>query len=1140
MRRQLLFTFFFLVHFQLYSQIDTTFWFAAPDVSTSAGESPIVLHFLTYNNPTNNITVSLPANGGFLPINLTLGANQTGSIDLTPFLTNIESPIADVVSNNGIKIVCNNKISAYYELQNANNKEIFSLKGTKALGTNFYTPFQTFWNNSTTSPASFTSIDIVSSEDNTTVLITPRTAITGHAQDITFTVVLNKGQTYSARDMNVSGASTLAGSIVSSDKPIALTLFSGSLDNSTCSNAVGDQITSESFTGTKHIVHKSSSSNDRVYILATQNGTNLTISNSGTINTLLNWGETYELPLTDAINYVNATKPVYVWHVSGYGCELAGAQVPPVYCAGTYSTAFSRSSSDSLGLILYTRSGFENQFALNGNPALIPAGAFTTVPGTLGEFKVASIYFSTSDVPVGSYNEVTNSGDIFGLGLITGNNGVGASYAYLSEFTSYPFVSAGNDTTICANTSLSLTGLVGGGDVTGVWSGTGFGSFANPTNQLINTYIPSALDTIISPINLILKTSGPCPLIRDTISVIVEPAPIVSASADQVVCSNNADVQLSGSVTGGATTGVWSSLGSGTFAPDSTNFNAIYSPSLTDLTNGSVKLVLTSTNFGSCVSESDTMEVVFTPKPIVDAGTDTIYACKNNSTVSLSGSVSGSTTTGKWTSNGSGVFSPDNLTLSANYQPSNADILAGSVLLHLTSTGNGNCIPVKDSVLLLFTSSPSVNAGTNILSCSNETSISLSGTINGATTTGVWTGGAGTFSPNDTDLNAVYSPTTSEINSGNLFLTLTSTNNGTCLAENDNVQVSFVAPPTANFNYTEECLGTASVFTDFSLNGYGNIITWNWNFGDGASSTNTDDVHSFSSPGSYTTQLIVTSDAGCSDTIAQLVNTWEVPVGGFSFSSNCPNNQIIVDFVDQSSSGDPINSWFYDFGGQGTSATQNPTQLFSANGNYTILQIVGTANGCYDTVSQLLAVQPLPVANFSYNLNSSSNVIAEVNFINSSSNSSTYIWDFGNGSSSTQTNPTINYLTNNHYIVTLYATSSLGCVDSTTQLIIIDNIVPPEKINSLIPNAISPNGDGKNDVWKLDFLKLLYPNAHVEIYNEWGQLLFESNGYTIPWDATYQGQQVTDGNYFYIIDLEGKGNQSEIFKGVVLVLKSKG
>ena len=1125
-------------NFKSAAQIDTIFWFAAPEVSASVGDNPIYLRFLTYDDPAN-ITVSLPANGGFTPINMAIPANSVDSINLTAFLASIESPAANVVANNGIKVVSDVKISAYYELRSSAQREMFTLKGTKALGTNFYAPFQKFWNNSVTAPASFSSIDIVATENNTTVLITPRTAITGHAQDVTFSVTLNEGQTYSARDMNVSAASTLAGSIISSDKNVAITLFSGALSNGGCSSAVGDQITNANYAGKDFIIHKGTAPTDRVYVLATQNGTSVTVTNSGTATTLLNWGETYEIALSDVFNYISASKPVYVWHVSGYGCNLSGAQVPNLFCAGTYNTSFTRSSSDSLGLILYTRSGYEGQFTLNGSGALIPAGAFTDVPGTAGAFKVATIYYNTTDVPINSYNRVTNAGDIFGLGVIAGNGGNGAAYGYLSEFNSYPFVDAGIDDTICANTSININGIVGGGTVTGIWSTTGFGTFSSPNSTLINTYQPSPLDTIIAPIKLILTSTGPCPVQKDTLILEVEPAPIVNAGADQSLCENNSVAPLNGTVDGGATTGIWSTLGTGTFAPDATTLNADYVPSAADLAAGSIQLVLTSTNFGSCLPETDTMEIVFTVAATVDAGADTLYACQNNATVSLSGTVSGVTTTGKWISTGTGIFSPDNLSLNATYTPSPTDISGGSLWIYLESTSNGDCIPVDDSLLIIFTPSPAVDAGTNQLVCSNEATIPLAGIISGATTTGVWSGGAGTFNPSNTDLNAVYTPTAGEISSGNVFLTLTSTNNGGCIAVNDNMQVNFVAPPVAIFNFTEECIYNGSDFTDFSLPVYGTITNWQWDLGDLTTSTNQDEFHIYSSPGTYDVQLIVTTSAGCSDTVTNQVDVYEKPVADFNYTSDCTGNQINVTFNDQTSSSDPISTYFYDFGDGFNSTNANPTHQFNANGAYTIMHWVVTDNGCRDTILQTLNVPPYPNANFSYNSNNGLNIGAVFNFVDNSTNANSYFWDFGDTNTSSDEDPSNTYYENGTYTVVLYVTGALGCTDSAYQIITINTVT--NEITQLIPNAISPNNDGYNDVWKLAFIELLFPNAHVEIYNEWGQSIFVSDGYANPWDGSYnnEGQLVPDGTYYYIIDLNSSGDETDIYKGTILVLTSK-
>lgn len=1121
--------------FSAFSQKDTLFWFAVPEVSSSAGDSPIFLRFLSYDTPAT-ITVSQPANGAFLPINVTLTANDVDSINLSAFLAQIESPAGNSIANNGLKITSTAAISVFYEVRASGNKETFSLKGTKALGTNFYTPFQKFWSTGLTAPVSFASIDIVATEDNTTVLITPRTAITGHAQNVTFSITLNKGETYSARDMNTTAGSSLAGSIISSNKPVAVTTFDGSLVNSTCNNMLGDQITNADVIGTDYIIRKGTASTDRVYILATQNGTNISIYNSGTTAATINWSETYEYALTEDVNYIKTNKPVYVLHVTGYGCELSGAQVPNLFCAGTYSTAFTRTNSDSLGVTLFTRTGFENQFTLNGSAALIPPASFTTVPGTSGNFKVATIYFSTTDVALNSYNIIENTGDVFGMGIRSGNNGNGASYAYFSDFNSYPFVNAGATDTVCANVGFPVNGIVGGGSVTGVWSGTGYGTFSNSTSTLSNTYIPSPLDTLITPIQLILTSTGPCPVQKDTLILHVQPSPLVNASADQTACSNNAVIQLNGSVSGGASTGIWSSTGTGTFSPNASTLNANYIPSAADLSSGSVQLVLTSTNFGACTVETDTMQVLFTNSAVVNAGADTLTYCANNPTVSLSGTVSGSSTTGKWITSGGGIFLPNNLSLICTYQPSNSDLTNGQVWLYLESTSNGTCIPEVDSVLVEFTPSPQVDAGINQIVCWNNSAIDLNGLVSGGSSTGSWSGGAGTFSPSSTDLNASYTPTATEISNGNVVLTLTSTNNGSCTAVNDIVQINFVAPPFANFNGTDVCLYNSTVFSDFSLPGYGAITSWAWDFADGNTSTAQNPSHLYSNPGIYDVELITTTSVGCTDTVTKQVEVFELPVADFTYTSSCPNNQVVIQFNDASTSVDPLNYWYYDFGGQGTVVTEDPLQLFNDDGDYTITHIVSTVNGCKDTMTQVINVPEIPEAGFYYNTSNGLNVGAIFNFIDTSNYSSSYAWEFGNSATSTLQNPSNTYFANGNYQVTQYVYGPLGCYDSTSQWITINTVTT--EINTLIPNVISPNGDDKNDVWKLEFISILFPDATVEIYNQWGQLLFNSTGYDVPWDGTYEGTLVPDGNYYYVITLNAN-LETDIYKGALLVLKNR-
>jgi gliding motility-associated-like protein len=342
-----------------------------------------------------------------------------------------------------------------------------------------------------------------------------------------------------------------------------------------------------------------------------------------------------------------------------------------------------------------------------------------------------------------------------------------------------------------------------------------------------------------------------------------------------------------------------------------------------------------------------------------------------------------------------------------------------------------------------------------------------------------------------------------------------------------------VAPPFANFNFNEVCMNEETNFTDFSLNGFGFINSWDWDFGDGNSSTSQNPNHNFSTFGSQIVQLIVTSDAGCSDTVEQVVNVFEIPTADFSWEASCDNDQVIIDFTDESTtSSDPINYWFYDFGGVGSQAVENPSQLFIGEGDFFITHIVETENGCSDTIVQIVNIPPRPEAGFYYNTSNGQNIGAEFTFIDTSLHSTSWAWDFGNGETSENQDPSTTYFANGTYTVTQWAYGELGCVDSTSTQITINTVTT--EIDKLIPNAISPNGDGKNDVWKLNFIQFLNPNAEIVVFNRWGQTLYQSVGYSDPWDGTYRGELVPEGTYFYIIKI----SDDEIYEGTILVLIS--
>ncbi len=429
------------------------------------------------------------------------------------------------------------------------------------------------------------------------------------------------------------------------------------------------------------------------------------------------------------------------------------------------------------------------------------------------------------------------------LNLTSTNNGICVPSVdnVTVVINSAPFLNANVNQTVCANApNVMLNALTGVAPIQILWTTTGTGSFVPNATTLNATYVPSANDITNGAVNLIVTSTnnGLCNPVSDTMSVTITPAPVVNAGTNLSRCINNiGTITLNGSVTGGATTGTWTTPnGTGSFSPNANTLNATYTPSLNDITNGTVTFVLTSTgNTGNkCLAVRDTTVLTFTPAPVVNAGADQTD-CANNISFALSGSVTGSSTTGTWSSSGTGTFVPNNTTLNATYVPSNLDISNGQAIrIILTSTVNpmSGCIAVSDTLFLNFSPAPIVNAGSNFSVCANNANINLSGAVSAGASTGVWStiNGTGTFSPNANTLNAIYTPSATDISNGTVSFVLSSTGNtgGLCNAINDTITVTITPSPVvnagANISRCRNNIGTISLTG--SVTGGASTGTW--------------------------------------------------------------------------------------------------------------------------------------------------------------------------------------------------------------------------------------------------------------------------------------------------------------------------
>jgi hypothetical protein len=270
---------FCLAPFFSYSQTDSTFWFAAPELQQNHGDRPILLR-LSSTGPSAVVNISIPADPNFVPIQVNLAANTSQSVDLTPFINSIENDLPNTVLNKGILIKSNSLISCYYDIANGLNGDIFSLKGYNGLGFKFMVPSQKAFSSYAYSGGYYCDVIICATENNTSIKITPTTTLQGHAANSTFTIILQKGQTYVCRSDNGNPSDRPGGMSIVSNRPIAVTLKDDSVQypGYGCADTAGDQLIPDNNTGTDFVIVKGYLYQpDNFYVFAINNNTTVSV-----------------------------------------------------------------------------------------------------------------------------------------------------------------------------------------------------------------------------------------------------------------------------------------------------------------------------------------------------------------------------------------------------------------------------------------------------------------------------------------------------------------------------------------------------------------------------------------------------------------------------------------------------------------------------------------------------------------------------------------------------------------------------------------------------------------------------------------------------------------------------------------------
>lgn len=500
---------FFIFSLCSYAQFDREFWFAVPEITSLHADRPIKLN-MSAGNLDVYIQVSIPTNPDIEPKEIFLSANENITIDLTDWIDELENSVFNSPQNKGLFIKSDYPITVYYEVlgtknQNVNNTEIFALKGSNALGTTFYTPFQNLHGNYGQSDA-WSSIDVVATEDSTEIVF----ELTNPALDElskNITITLNKGQTYSLRCNSSLGIFRFSGSKITSNKPIAVTIKDDSIyqNGFNSRDLVGDQIIPIDYIGIEYILFKGES-----FILATEDSTDIFVEN--VLTATINEGETFFLENTSTL-LMESSKPVYVFQLTRTGWEYGGALIPHVSCTGSYNIDINRSTDEIFIIKILVKNGGQNGFSFNGNSNFLNSNNFNIINGTNNEWLEFERSFTTSEIGVGDPIKIENNSKPFHLAIISGSSNTGSRYGYFSSFNS---LDLGVNFDACDNSILQVS--------------SGLDSYTWSTGETSNSITVDSSGTY-----WIRGVEGTCET-TDTIEVIIKPGISFELGNDTFVC----------------------------------------------------------------------------------------------------------------------------------------------------------------------------------------------------------------------------------------------------------------------------------------------------------------------------------------------------------------------------------------------------------------------------------------------------------------------------------------------------------------------------------------------------------------------------------------------------------------------------
>lgn len=341
--------------------------------------------------------------------------------------------------------------------------------------------------------------------------------------------------------------------------------------------------------------------------------------------------------------------------------------------------------------------------------------------------------------------------------------------------------------------------------------------------------------------------------------------------------------------------------------------------------------------------------------------------------------------------------------------------------------------------------------------------------------------------------------------------------------------------PAVDFEWSQTCIGDSMDFTDLTDPLVGNLVSWDWDFGDGGTSNATNPSHFYTQVNVYDVTLTVMTDNGCMSSITLPVEVTPSPVVPIPVPDTiCRGESAEIRALVPA--GVRVD-WYYD---------QTSTRPFWTGVKYQTQPLAFSQQFFMQAITDQGCKSPM-VGNWIKVWNPPSvsmevereleipTALAEFTVFNvfTSTSISSYFWDFGDGFTSGQMNPVHQYAEAGTYTVTLLVVDENGC-EAFYEFPEWINV--SQHIQMFIPNAFSPNGDGLNDEFFLS--SRLITDFEIQIFDRWGKLMFGSEDMNFRWNGKDTGgEDAPEGVYAYKIQATGYDGKAIVRSGTITLMR---